>query len=154
MVMAAPFAIDDLLMLCDDDDTQLASSQCSDTTGSDFTVDQFPELALDDEEYTSYVDADNVIRSDPFEAEGVLVVVDDTKSSTRRRTELKRLAANGWQRDEPTEKILGKRNLYTYRGPNGVDVETSLKRVMKQIRLSLIVDAVDMEELHKVTEQI
>ena len=139
--MAAPIAIDDLLMLCEDDDTQIGSSQCSDTTGSDITVDQFPELALDDEEYTSYVDVDNVIRSDPFEAEGVLAVVDDTNSSTRRRTELKRLAANGWQRDNSTEKVLGKRNLYTYRGPNGI-VETSLKHVMTQIRLSHIVDTV------------
>ena len=61
-------------------------------------------------------------------------------------TELKRLAANGWQRDDPTEKVLGKRNLYTYRGPDGF-VETSMKRVMKQIRLSQIVDAADIEQL-------
>ena len=62
-------------------------------------------------------------------------------------------ASNGWQRDDPTEKVMGKRNLYTYRGPNGI-VETSMKRVMKQIRLSLIVDAADIKELDEVSEQI
>ena len=145
--MAASIALDDLLTLCEDDETQIGSSRCSDTISSDITVDEFPELALDDEEYTNYVDVDNAIRSDPFEPDkGVLAVVDDTKSSTRRRTELKRLAANGWQRDDPTEKVLGKRNLYTYRGPGGF-VETSMKRVMKQIRLSQIVDAADIEQL-------
>ena len=149
---AEPIAVDDLWMLCkEDDDTQLSSSECSDSTGSETTVDLFPELPLDDAEYMSYVDVDNVIRSDPFEPDkGGLAVVDDTKGSTRRRTELKRLAANGWQRDDPTEKVLGKRNLYTYRGPDGF-VETSMKRVMKQIRLSQIVDAADIQELDEVT---
>ena len=152
--MAASIAIDDLLTLCEDYETQICSSRCSDTISSDITVDEFPELALDDEEYTNYVDVDNVIRSDPFEPDkGVLAVVDDTKSSTRRQTELKRLAANGWQRDNSTEKVLGKRKLYTYRGPNGI-VETSLKRVMTQIRLSHIVDTVDIKELDEVYEQI
>jgi hypothetical protein len=152
--MAAPIALDDLLTLCEDEETQIGSSRCSDTISSDIIVDEFPELALDDEEYTNYVDVDNAVRSDPFEPDkGVLAVVDDTKSSTRRRTELKRLAANGWQRDDPTEMVLGKRTLYTYRGPNGI-VETSLKRVMNQIRLGLIVDAADIEELHEFTEQV
>ena len=100
----------------------------------------------------TYVGADNVVCSAPFEPRGVLAVVDDTKISMRRQTELKRLAANGWQRDDPTKKVVGKRNLYTYRGPNGV-VETSMKRVMTQIRLSLIVDAVDIKELDEVSQQ-
>ena len=106
---------------------------------------------MDDTEYMIYLDADNVVCSD--EPRGVPAVVDDTKSSMRRQTELKRLAANGWQRDDPTKNVLGKRTLYTYRGPNGV-VETSMKRVMKQIRLSLIVDAADNKELDEVSELI
>ena len=111
------------------------------------TIDNFPELALDDEEYTCYVAADNVRHSEP---DVPVSTNDDTKSSTRRRTELDRLARNGWKRDS-TSTVLGKRNLYTYNGPNGV-VETSLKRVMQQIRLSNIVDKVDMSELEDMTE--
>ena len=97
-----------------------------------------------------YVAADNVRHSDPFEPDVPVSTNDDTKSSTRRRTELDRLARNGWKRDS-TSTVLGKRNLYTYNGPNGV-VETSLKRVMQQIRLSNIVDKVDMSELEDMTE--
>ena len=49
-------AVDDLWMLCEEDDTQFSLSGCSDNTGtdttmSDTTVDLFPELALDDTEY-------------------------------------------------------------------------------------------------------
>ena len=144
-------AFDDLWTLCEkDDDTQLSLSKCSDSD-TDTTFDLFPELALDDTEYMTYLDADNVVCS--YKPRGIPAVVDDTKSSMRRQTELKRLAANGWQRDDPTKNVLGKRNLYTYRGPNGV-VETSMKRVMKQIRLSLIVDAANNKELDEVSELI
>ena len=124
--------VKDLLTLCpleeNSNDTQSRLSECA----TEETIDNFPELALDDEEYMCYVAADNVRHLEPVSTN------DDTKSSTRRRTELDRLARNGWKRDS-TSTVLGKRNLYTYNGPNGV-VETSLKRVMHQIRLSIIVD--------------
>ncbi len=137
--MAASIPINELwMMLCDEAQDDAATT----TTDSDITIDHFPELALDDEEYAKYFDVDNVLHFDPFEADCALVVANDTKTSARRRTELKRLAANGWQRDEPTDKILGKRKHYTYRGPNGV-VETSLKRVMKQISVSLSAGVAD-----------
>ena len=49
-----------------------------------------------------------------------------------------------------TTAVLGKRSLYTYNGPNGV-VETSLKRVMHQIRLSIIVHKLQMSQFENVT---
>ena len=50
----------------------------------------------------------------------------------------------GWECDERDDvKVLGKRNLYTYRGPNG-SVETSMKRAMKQIRLGVIAWSMDV----------
>jgi ferredoxin-NADP reductase len=69
------------------------------------------------------------VHSDPFEAEGVVAAVDDMKSSTRRRTELKRPALNGWQRADATQTVLGKsRNLYTCTPDQMASfVETSLE---------------------------
>ena len=144
MTDSSMLCVKDLLTLCpleeNSNDTQSRLSECA----TEETIDNFPELALDDEEYMCYVAADNVRHLEPVSTN------DDTKSSTRRLTELDRLARNGWKRDS-TSTVLGKRNLYTYNGPNGV-VETSLKRVMQQISLSIIVDKVEMSELEGMTE--
>ena len=110
--------VDDLLMLCpleeeeesNDDDTRPSLSECV----IEETIDNFPELDLDDnEEYMCYAAAEQrqTLGSLSFEPEGPVSTIDDTKSSTRRRTELDRLARNGWKRVESTTTVLGKRSL-------------------------------------------
>ena len=109
-------------------------------SGEDPLLCDFPEL--NPFEIDEYIDVDGVPRYDPYEDKVVGL------SEVRRRSELKRLNNNGWEREEVEDKACNKRRRYFYHGPSGVTV-TSLKHAMKEISLGVVVDKADNDSLEE-----
>ena len=149
-------ATDELIMvnmfndiLYDEMDTGALSPKTA--NGDDICLIGFPELSeLTEFEVIEYFELDNAPHYDPSEDKIVCESMPEQVSiGTKRRSELKRLQAYGWMREEVDKK----RRRFTYKSPDKLTTVTSLKEAMKTISLAQVIDTADDDTVRETLQE-